>query len=448
MTIVRSRARRAALLVATLCAAIGPLTCSPAGTPPASGTAAAGPDAPAAVNRLTPEEEAAGWRLLFDGTTTVGWRGYNQDAFPTEGWHVDDGNLVVQETGTDEAGLGGSIITEEQFDSFELTLEFKLAPVANSGVLYRVVEREGAEIWHDAPEFQVIDDQAYIDMGTIDMRTHLTGDNYDLHAAPERASRPIGEWNQVRILVDGNHVEHWLNGQQTVEYDLLSPEWETLVAKSKFAGYPGYGRAPRGHIGLQDHGHEVRYRNIKIRPRPVGGTPLFNGRDLEGWTVHGTERWYVDQGDLVCESGPDAEYGYLATDRPYKDFELSLEFKQEADGNSGVFFRSSLDGTRISGWQAEVAPPGLYTGGIYESYGRGWLIQPDPEKDAALRMGNWNRMIVRVDGSRVTTWLNGIEMVDLIDEQIGEADGVIALQIHDGGGIKVRWRNLMVTDLE
>jgi hypothetical protein len=174
---------------------------------------------------------------------------------------------------------------------------------------------------------------------------------------------------------------------------------------------------------------------------------LFNGQDLTGWVVHGTELWYVEDGDLVCESGPDAEYGYLATEETYRDFDLTLEFKQEADGNSGVFFRSSLDGTRISGWQAEVAPPGLHSGGIYESYGRGWLVQPDPEADSALRMGEWNEMRIRVVGDRVTTWLNGVEMIDLTDEQIGAAEGVIALQIHDGGGIRVRWRNLVVRRL-
>ena len=175
---------------------------------------------------------------------------------------------------------------------------------------------------------------------------------------------------------------------------------------------------------------------------------LFNGVDLEGWTIHGTERWFVEDGDLVCESGPDAAYGYLATEKVYRDFELTLEFKQEADGNSGVFFRSALEGTRISGWQAEVAPPGHDTGGIYESYGRGWLIKPEAVKDSALKMGEWNTMKLRVMGNRVTTWLNGTEMIDLTDEKIGQAEGVIALQIHDGGGIKVRWRNLFIEPIE
>jgi hypothetical protein len=176
-------------------------------------------------------------------------------------------------------------------------------------------------------------------------------------------------------------------------------------------------------------------------------TSIFNGRDLEGWTVHGTELWYVDDGELICESGPDAQYGYLRTNETYTDFDLTLEFKQEADGNSGVFFRSTIEGTIISGWQAEVAPPGLFSGGIYESYGRGWLIQPDPSKDSALRMGEWNTMRVRVVGPHVTTWINSTEMINLIDERIGVATGHIALQIHDGGGIRVRWRNIEITRL-
>ncbi|GAB5474726.1 MAG: hypothetical protein Mars2KO_28250 [Maribacter sp.] len=174
---------------------------------------------------------------------------------------------------------------------------------------------------------------------------------------------------------------------------------------------------------------------------------LFNGENLDGWTIYGTEKWYVDEGLLICESGPEEQYGYLATDKHYKDFELTLEFKQEADGNSGVFIRSTVEGTKVSGWQVEVAPPGHDTGGVYESYGRGWLIKPEPEKDKALKEGEWNTMKIRVDGATITSWLNGTEMITLTDEKIGAGEGSVALQIHDGGGIKVKWRNLMITEL-
>ena len=174
---------------------------------------------------------------------------------------------------------------------------------------------------------------------------------------------------------------------------------------------------------------------------------LFNGKNLEGWNIHGTELWYVDQGLLVCESGPDKAYGYLSTTKYYDDFELTLEFKQEANGNSGVFIRSTVEGTKVSGWQVEVAPPGSNSGGVYESYGRGWLIKPAKEKDKALKMGEWNQMRIRVVGNQIETWLNGTEMISLNDEKIGQGKGSIALQIHDGGGIKMRWKNLQVNSL-
>ena len=166
---------------------------------------------------------------------------------------------------------------------------------------------------------------------------------------------------------------------------------------------------------------------------------IFNMTNLDGWIVYGTERWYVDKGELICESGPDKEYGYLGTKDHYKDFDLRLEFKQEADGNSGVFFHSSFEGTKVSGWQAEVAPAGHSTGGIYESYGRGWLIKPTGDKDTKyLKTDDWNTMRVLVKGDQVTTWLNGHKMITLKDDKIGSKTGQIALQIHAGGGIKVR----------
>ncbi len=257
MTSVLIRTRLPALILISICP--GLVACS------------AGDDtretAPPAHNTLTAAEREAGWQLLFDGETTDGWRGYNAEHFPERGWEVRDGSLVVVKSGTEEDGLGGAIVTTESFDSFELTLDFKVTPVANSGILYRVIEEPDSAMWHNAPEFQVLDDSAYVAMGTMDMHTHLTGDNYDLHASRVSASAAVGEWNTARIVVDGNHVEHWLNGQLTVEYELLSPEWEALVAKSKFAVYEQYGRAPSGPIGLQDHGHEVWYRNLKILPQ-------------------------------------------------------------------------------------------------------------------------------------------------------------------------------------
>jgi hypothetical protein len=163
---------------------------------------------------------------------------------------------------------------------------------------------------------------------------------------------------------------------------------------------------------------------------------LFNGESLEGWSVYGTEKWYVEDGLLICESGPDAEYGYLGTDKHYKNFILDLDFKQ------------TVDGTTVSGWQVEVAPPGAFTGGIYESYGRQWLIKPTLDKDKALKFGEWNHMKIKVDGKVVTSWVNGVEMVSLKDRLIGKGEGAILLQIHSGGGIKVKWKNIQIEELD
>lgn len=173
---------------------------------------------------------------------------------------------------------------------------------------------------------------------------------------------------------------------------------------------------------------------------------LFNGKNLDGWVVYGTEKWYVENKLLVCESGPDKGYGYLGTEKSYKNFELTLQFFPEDNGNSGVFFHSTIDGTRVAGWQAEVAPPGHFSGGIYESYKRGWLIKPAKELDN-VKMHKWNTMKVKVLDDEVTTWINGVQMIHLKDPVWKDSNGKIALQIHDGGGIKVKWKNLKIREL-
>ena len=263
---------------------------------------------------------------------------------------------------------------------------------------------------------------------------------------------PQGEWNNSRIVCDNGHVEHWLNGHKILEFDAYTDDWFARKNSGKWETAPEYGLAQRGVICLQDHGYPASFRNLKIKelPRKAGReVELFNGRDLTGWEAYGTEKWYVDkEGNLVCESGPDKQYGYLATREYYDDFDLTVEFKQLANGNSGVFFRSFVKPpVKVHGWQCEVAPKGHDTAGIYESYGRGWLVQIPDEKESALKEGEWNTLRLRVQGDRVQTWLNGEAMADITDAKIGAAQGRIALQIHDGGGIKVLWRNLRLTTL-
>jgi len=211
---------------------------------------------PAPLNSLTPDERAAGWRLLFDGRTTAGWRGFRMDSMPG-GWQAVDGALT-------RVGRGGDIITREAFRNFELALEWKVAPRGNSGIFYRASEDAEAIYW-TAPEMQVLDDAGHEDGQS---RLTAAGANYGLDPAPAGAVRPAGEWNQVRLVVNGAHVEHWLNGTKVVEYELGSPAWEAKVQASKFAPHPHYGRNAEGYLGLQDHGDLVAYRNIKIRVLP------------------------------------------------------------------------------------------------------------------------------------------------------------------------------------
>ena len=381
------------------------------------------------------------WIILFDGKNADAWKGYNQDGLPA-GWKVENGLLETSGKGGD---LGGDIISKEQFEDFHLYLEWNISEGGNSGIFFHVVENDDP-IYASGPEYQLIDD---IGFEYPLEEWQKTAANYAMHNADtnNKLLYPAGEWNTSEIEVRDGHVAHWLNGEKVVEYRLWDKDWKDRVKSGKWKDYPNYGRTLKGHIGLQDHGSPVYFRNIRIKRLDDPGISPFNGKNLDGWTVYGTEKWYVDNGELVCESGEDRAYGYLATDQAYRDFVLRLKFLQESDGNSGVFFRSSIEGTKIAGWQVEVAPPGHNSGGIYESYGRGWLVEIPDEKEDILKMGKWNEMVIRVEGDRVITWLNGQMMADISDEKIGEATGSVALQIHDGGGIKLRWKDIYIREL-
>ena len=382
------------------------------------------------------------WIILFDGTSADAWRGFKQESLPA-GWSVQDGTLITSGEGGD---LGGDIISKAQFEDFHLHLEWKVSEGGNSGIFFNVIEGDNPAVYASGPEYQLIDD---IGFEYPLEEWQKTGANYAMHNADTtmKFGFPAGEWNSSEIEVKNGHVTHWLNGKKVVEYHLWDEDWNLRRQASKWKDYPAYGLAIKGHIGLQDHGSPISFRNIKIKDLTDAGKPLFNNNDLDGWTIYGTEKWYINDGELICESGEDKKYGYLATDKTYTDFVLRLKFLQESNGNSGVFFRSSIEGTRISGWQVEVAPPGHNSGGIYESYGRGWLIEIPDEKENILEMGAWNEMIIRVEGARVMTWLNGQLMADITDEKIGEATGSVALQIHDGGGIKVRWKDIFLREI-
>jgi 3-keto-disaccharide hydrolase len=208
------------------------------------------------LNSLTPAEQQAGWRLLFDGRTTAGWRGFRMDSMPS-GWQVVDGNLT-------RVASAGDIMTKEKFANFELALDWNISQGGNSGIFYRASEDDDAIYW-TAPEMQVLDDARHSDGKS---RLTAAGSDYGLYPSPAGVVKPAGEWNSVRIVVNGSHVEHWLNGVKVVEYELGSADWEAKVKASKFAPHVHYGRNATGHIGLQDHGDRVAFRNIRIRVLP------------------------------------------------------------------------------------------------------------------------------------------------------------------------------------
>ena len=403
-------------------------------------------------NVLTEAEKAEGWQLLFDGKTLDGWKDFNGETL-TQPWRVVDGCIQANGDGSD---LSRHIVTKKQYDNTIRDWEWKLSYGRNSGMLYHVVEDPYFKVpYVTGPEYQLIDNEGWeaANAPTKLEEWQKLGVDYAMYLPnPEAMSvNPQGEWNNSRIVFDNGHVEHYLNGKKILEFDAWTEDWFARKGTGKWEMAPEYGLARRGVICLQDHGYPASFRNIKIKelPKKVTGVEenLFNGKDLTGWDAYGTEKWYVnEEGLLVCESGPDKQYGYLATRDYYNDFDLSIDFKQLANGNSGVFFRSFVEpDAKVHGWQCEVAPYNHDTAGIYESYGRGWLVQIPDEKENILKQGDWNTLRIRVEGNHVQTWLNGEPMTDFEDAKIGAAQGRIALQIHDGGGIKVLWKNIKVT---
>ena len=402
-------------------------------------------------NSLTKDEIADGWVLLFDGKTTDGWKNYNSDQ-PVTGWTVVDGCLQADGGGSDASGY---IVTDKTYSNFILSWDWKLTRGGNSGMLYHVVEHPAYDVpYVTGPEYQLIDEPNFPQ--ELEEWQKL-GVDYAMYL-PDKSKmkvNPYGEWNNSMIVFDNGHVEHWLNGEKILEFEAWTDDWFARKASGKWGNATEYGLSAEGVICVQDHGSPASFRNIKIKelPEKPGKTiSLFNGEDLTGWELFGKMNVYVDaEGNLVTENDPSLEYAYLGTREYYKDFDLTVEFKQESNGNSGLFFHSFVNGgyesNIVNGWQCEVAPKGNDTGGIYESYGRGWLVQIPDEKEAVLKEGQWNTLRLRVEGDIVKTWLNGQPMIELNDELIGSRTGRIMLQIHDGNNIKVKWRNFELTTL-
>ncbi|WP_276372301.1 DUF1080 domain-containing protein [Chryseolinea sp. H1M3-3] len=211
-----------------------------------------------AQNTLTAKEKKEGWQLLFDGKSTSGWRNYRSDKINTR-WKVSNGELYLDKTVKET----GDIITEKEYQDYELAMDWKIGACGNSGIIFNVVEDDQYQnTYHTGPEMQVLDNTCHPDAKII---KHRAGDLYDLISCSKETVKPAGEWNSVRIVSKNAKMEFWLNGTKVVEFTMHTPEWDAMVAKSKFSTMPGFGKSLEGHIALQDHGDPVWFRNIKIR---------------------------------------------------------------------------------------------------------------------------------------------------------------------------------------
>lgn len=400
------------------------------------------------ANRLTEAEREAGWTALFDGTSTRGWVGYRKAAFPERGWQVVDGALRHA-----QGGGGGDLVTERSFRDFEFAFEWKVAPGANSGVMYRVGDGQGAT-WQTGPEFQVLDDSAHPGANP----RQLSGALYDLYPAEGKVLNPPGSWNQGRILVIGNRIEHWVNGRRVVTADLGSEDWSARIAASKFGAMPDFARLPAGRIALQDHGDEVQYRNLFLRdlsPDPARERALFRP-GLQGWTsflLDGGKLEDVfslrEDGVLVCKGRP---IGYLRTEEDFTNFTLRLGWRfdpEKGAGNSGVLMRL-IGEDKI--WPRSIEAQ-LMSGSAGDFWNIGeFPMRADPARTSGRNtrrvktnereLGEWNEYDITVWQGHVVVRVNG-EILNQASEAL-ETPGKLALQSE---GAEIHFRDLRLMPL-
>jgi hypothetical protein len=362
---------------------------------------------------------AAGPKSLFNGKDLSGWHEVGGGKWSAQG------GTIVGETGD---GRYGWLVTDKEYGDFALELRFKTEAPGNSGVQFRSHVCQGTMKGY----------QAELDPA----RGHDTGGVWEEGlergwlARPPRSLDNVlreGQWNHYRISMIGTHITTWLNGVKMVEAD--------------------DDRAVSGVIALQVHSGDtrvrVRWKDLRINDLGYGRgwVALFNGRDLTGWKKYGEEKWAAEQGDIVGESTAGG-YGYLGTEKTYRNFVLRAKFKAETHGNSGLFFHSTLQGTDIRGVQAEIDPtPSNMNAGLYESGGRGWLAQPNKDAQCLMRVDDWNEMWVACKGSRTVAYLNGFQAAAFDDPEPRFTDGVIALQLHSGGGVKMRFKDIYIKEL-
>lgn len=417
-----------------------------------------------AASPLSPVEQAQGFLPLSSENATTLWRGYKQDAFPTKGWTINSEGVISSTAGAS----AGDIITTDQFGDFELTLQYKTAPKANSGIIYGIAEKHGAT-WQTGPEFQVLDDAGH---GLKPTDPHAAGALYDMYApADTKVGPPADGWSTVRIYRRNGLLQHWLNGVKVVEARTAdfngkpTKEWLDKIAASKFKDYDGFGLQPRGHIGLQDHGDQVFFRHVKVRdlskPQP-NEKALFNGKDLTGWHAFVPDLagknpesvWSVQDGVLICKGNP---VGYIRTTEKHTNYILRVEWRFNPEtkkaGNSGVLLRMVGD-DKV--WPKSVEAQ-LQSG----SAGDFWNIDnftmtADPARTrgrntkhthAAERPigpdGGWNEYEIIVNRGDVILNVNGEELNRATG--VEEVPGYICLQSE---GTEIHFRSVRLIPLD
>lgn len=407
------------------------------------------PRAPANA-AVTASDQAAGWVTLFDGTSTAAFRAYGSAEFPTAGWVVEDGALVHK-----AGGGGGDLISKRQFGNFELELQWRVAAKANSGILYRVVESKDPP-YYSGPEYQVLDDAGY-DASPDTSAAAL----YALAAPVGKTLRPAGAWNDGRIVLIGDHVEHWLNGTKVVDVDFGSESYRAAFAKSKFAAWPEFNKHRRGHLDLQDHGDEVAFRNIRVRELPPEAARLgqevvlFDGNNLDafdGFHKDGAKTgdvWSIVGGELVCAGKPT---GYLYTKQQFTSFVLRLQWRFDAEkggGNGGVLLRVN-GANKVWPRSIEAQLEAGNAGDIWNIDKFEMATDPrrlhgrrtDKTHAAEKPLGEWNQYEIIVDGPWLRLRVNGEVVNEAWDCAV--VPGAIALQSE---GAEIHFRDIRVVPL-
>ena len=395
-----------------------------------------------------------GFTKLFDGETLAGWT-------DKSGQPAVEGKWLATEGVLHRAEKAGNLYTAKEYRDFDFRFEWKISEAGNSGVKYRLAKYGKSTL---GPEYQILDIK-HRDGKNI---THRAGALYDLLPnSVENSVNPVGQWNSSRIVAQGHHFQHYLNGKLIVDVTVGSELWKKIHAKSKFKDHPNFATNPSGLIYLQDHNDEVWYRNLRIKELNTNWSPLFNGKDLTGWSIKsGNAKYTVEENTIVGTTEEGSPNTFLITDKQYDNFELEFETKVHNTLNSGVMIRALLKdldtdkfGGRIFGPQVEVEASrekGAESGYIFgEATGRGWLTPKAkliPHK--TFKDGEWNHFRVVVNDANIKTWINGKAISDLSDEAIFKTHpkGHIGLQIHSIGKRKgpftAAWRNLKIKELK